>query len=72
MKAGDPSRRALALFYDSRVGTHREYVDLLGVKGVFDRLTKGRSGEATDVLLIDIASVEEMGKDQSLAAKEFI
>lgn len=32
LTAGDPSKKAIAVFYDSSVGTHSEYVDILRVR----------------------------------------
>lgn len=49
LRAGDPAKKALVVFYDSRVGTHSEYMGILEVKQIFKRAKK------FDVVLIDLA-----------------
>ena len=61
LRAGDPRRKAIAIFYDSKVGTHSEYLNVLGVKQIFDRLP------AYEVLLVDLAtqSAEDIAASES-------
>lgn len=50
LQAGS-STSLITIFYDSRVGTHQEYLSVLGVKQIFDRVA------VDQVVLIDIADV---------------
>ena len=65
LRGGDPSKRAIAIFYDSRVGTHSEYVSILGVKQTFARLAN------YEVLLVDLAeqSVQDVTIGESFLSR---
>jgi len=60
LRAGNPSKKAIAIFYDSRVGTHSEYLDKLNVKQVFARLSD------YDVVLVDLAVCEDSDKAKAI------
>ena len=49
LRAGDPTKRAIVVFYDSRVGTHNEYMNILEIRQVFKRARN------FDILLVDLA-----------------
>ena len=56
-------KQAIAVFYDSRVGTHSECLAILGVKQIWQRLAK------YEVLLIDLA---EQTPEDIKASQNFI
>ena len=43
----------ITVFYDSRVGTHQEYISVLGVKQIFDRVN------VDQILLVDLAEMTD-------------
>jgi len=63
LRAGDPTKKTIAIFYDSRVGTHSEYLGILKVKQVFKRAI------GFDVLLIDLA---DQSAEEIRAASHFV
>ena len=63
LRAGDPTKKTIAVFYDSRVGTHSEYLSILKVKQVFKRAI------GFEVLLIDLAG---QSAEEITAATHFI
>ena len=62
LRAGDPNKKAIAVFYDSRIGTHSEYLDILAMKQTFERLSD------YEVLLIDLAAKENSADEAAKAS----
>ena len=50
LRAGNPDKQSVTIFYDSKVGTHQEFLDILSLKQIFARLG------AFEVVLVDVGS----------------
>ena len=63
LRGGDPCKKSIAIFYDSRVGTHSEYLSILKVRQVFSRLAD------YEVVLLDIANASDDDKSSAILSQ---
>ena len=63
LRAEYPSQKSIAIFFNSKVGTHTEYLSILKVKQIFKRV------KGFDVLLVDLA---DQSADEIAAAMPFV